>query len=184
MNEVKFSKVLDETTWDLTNFVCNFASKHDALLAEELFNNILQENEQLKSRMVVERYHKIALLKCEINELKAQLNDLMQKLSINEQDRRNLQSELDKIKSELLNKTQQLEWKDISTAPRDLEIITFGVFTCNGTHDTWKIKFANDVISSASPYPYTRTYHEYSYRIGTYIRTHWMQLPEVPKEEK
>ena len=95
------------------------------------------------------------------------------------------------LASYLANLTQPLPehpqfgvWLPIESAPRDVEIDTFGEFLpYHSSVDTYFIREARDTISSNSPYPLMRTQHQFQDMCGVYTRTHWMPLPTPPKGE-
>lgn len=71
------------------------------------------------------------------------------------------------------------EWKTIKTAPRNAPVILYGTlltYCCNSA-DHGK-PFGDPVVAQGS-------YHIDRWRVGNYecIPTHWMPLPEPPKEK-
>ena len=73
-------------------------------------------------------------------------------------------------------------WQDISTAPRDTDIDTYGELRAKPGGELIKhLRLADDFISANTVNPITKTnvlmdgYH------GNYVRTHWRPVPPAPR---
>lgn len=89
-----------------------------------------------------------------------------------------------KAKDEAIQKwnSRPSQWLPIETAPKDTVFDTCGVFVPHHSNEQIMIRSTDNYFSSNTPYPLTTTGYEYLDMSGTYTRTHWMPIPELPED--
>ena len=71
-----------------------------------------------------------------------------------------------KMLSDILAHIKQTTWQPIETAPKDIEIDTFGEFRPIHSDEVFFIRFPEDWIGSNTPYPIVRTGFEHDGMYG------------------
>ena len=84
-----------------------------------------------------------------------------------------------RVLAELSAKLREREWQDISTAPKNLRIVTFGCFRpANSSREIFIIREVHDIIRDNQEEGIKFVYDD---MFGSYERLHWQPIPSCSK---
>jgi hypothetical protein len=83
-----------------------------------------------------------------------------------------------------LKHTVQNYWRSIESVPLDVLLYTCGIFRPSYSESEIYIVHKDDYISSNTPFTVWSTGYMHNGMHGKYERTHWMPLPQPPKENE